>query len=166
MELSEMIFRRKSVRKYKNEPVDEAIIQKINSFCTQAKPLYPEIKVRAEIIGKENVKCLCPWTTSEVIAVFSEKKKGYLENAGFIFQQLELYRTRLGSEPAGWGWAGLIHMPAAAKTTALNLSLCSHSAIRKMSRAAIFLSSGANRFRKYPIRRIKVWSRQDLLHRV
>lgn len=104
MELSEMIYRRKSVRKYKNEPVNEETIQKINDFCKHTKPLYPEIKVRSEIIAKENVKCLCPWTTSQVIAIFSEEKEGYLENAGFIFQQLELYLNTL---KLGACWLGM-----------------------------------------------------------
>jgi len=104
MELKEMIYKRKSVRKYSPNRVDETTINKINQFCTELKPLYNDIKVRAEIIDKENVKCICPWTTSQVVAVFSEEKDGYLENVGFMFQQLELYLQTIG---LGVCWLGM-----------------------------------------------------------
>lgn len=104
MELQEMIYRRKSVRKYRPEPVDEATIQKIRNFCSEIKPLYCGIRVRAEIVNRENVKCLLPWTTPQVVAVFSEEKEGYLENVGFMFQQLDLYLQMMG---LGACWLGM-----------------------------------------------------------
>ena len=104
MELKEMIYKRKSVRKYKSEPVDKATLEKISKACSELIPLYPEIKVKAEIIGKENVRCILPWTTPQLIAVFSEVKIGYLENIGFMFQQMDLYLESLG---LGSCWLGM-----------------------------------------------------------
>lgn len=104
MQLSEMITRRKSIRKYKPEPVDAAEAAKIEAFCAAAKPLYPDIKVRTAIIGRERVKCILPWIPPQVIAIFSEEKEGYLENAGFLFQQLDLYLQTLG---LGACWLGM-----------------------------------------------------------
>jgi nitroreductase len=104
MNLTEMIYRRKSVRSYTNEPVSDEILQKIEDFVAGAKPLYPEIKVKMEIVPRNQVKCICPWTTPRLVTIFSEEKPGYLENAGFIFQQLDLYLQSIG---IGACWLGM-----------------------------------------------------------
>ncbi len=104
MELSEMIYKRKSVRSYTGEPVDEATLQKIVDFSSNLKPLYPDIKVRSEIVGRESIKCILPWTTPQMIAIFSEDKEGTLENVGFMFQQLDLYMQSIG---IGVCWLGM-----------------------------------------------------------
>ena len=104
MELKEMIYRRKSTRSFTSEPVDEVTIQKIKAFAAGAKTLYPDIKVRAEIVGRENVKCICPWTTQQLLVIYSEDKEGSMENVGFIFQQVDLYIQSLG---LGVCWLGM-----------------------------------------------------------
>lgn len=113
MELYEMICKRRSVRKYKPEAVDRAAVQKITDFCTQLKPLYADISVRAEIVDRENVKCILPWTTRQVVAIFSEEKEGFLENAGFMFQQLDLYMQSIG---LGTCWLGMGRLDSDAKS--------------------------------------------------
>lgn len=105
MTLSEMIYKRKSCRSFTGKPVDPEMIEKILSFDPQ--PLYPDIKVRMDIVGRDQVKCLCPWTTPQLIAVYSEEAEGYLENVGFLFQQLDLYLQTLG---LGVCWLGLGRM--------------------------------------------------------
>ncbi len=105
MTLAEMIYHRRSCRSYTGKPVDAETIEKIRSF--EMKPLYPEIKVRMEIVGRNQIKCLCPWVTPQLIAVYSEKKEGYLENVGFLFQQMDLYLQTLG---LGVCWLGLGRM--------------------------------------------------------
>ena len=102
--LNEMIYKRKSVRSYTGEPVDEATIQKIKDFTSNIKPLYPDIKVRSEIVSKENVRCILPWLTPQLIAIFTEDKEGALENVGFIYQQLDLYLQSIG---IGVCWLGM-----------------------------------------------------------
>ena len=89
MTLKEMIFKRKSCRSFTNVPVDAATIEAIRTF--PMKPLYPEIKVRWDIVPRNQVKCICPWTTPQLIAIYSEEAEGYLENIGFLFQQMDLY---------------------------------------------------------------------------
>lgn len=96
MQLQEMIYKRKSIRKYTSGSVDNKIIVELNNFFEQCKPLYNDIEFKIELINKENVKCICPWTTKQVIAFFSEEKEGYLENAGFILQQVDLYLQSMG----------------------------------------------------------------------
>lgn len=102
MALHEMISKRKSCRSYTGVPVEAAVLEKIKTF--PMKPLYPDIKVHWEIVERKQVKCICPWTTPQLIAIYSEKKEGYLENAGFLFQQMDLYLQSLG---LGACWLGM-----------------------------------------------------------
>ena len=51
MTLNEMIYRRKSCRSFTGKPVDAEIIGKILSF--ELRPLYPEIKVRMDIVSRD-----------------------------------------------------------------------------------------------------------------
>ena len=102
MTLNEMICHRKSCRSFTGTPVDAEMIEKILSF--EPKPLYPQIKVRMDIVSRDKVRCLCPWTTPQLIAIYSEETQGYLENIGFLFQQMDLYLQTLG---LGVCWLGL-----------------------------------------------------------
>lgn len=105
MTMNEMIFHRKSCRSFTGEPVDGEMIEKILSF--DLKPLYPEIQVRMDIVSRDKVKCICPWTTAQLIAIYSEETEGYLENIGFLFQQTDLYLQTLG---LGVCWLGMGRM--------------------------------------------------------
>ena len=105
MKLSEMIYHRKSCRQFIGKPVDAEMIGKILSF--DMKPLHPEIKARMDIVSRDKVKCICPWTTPQLIAIYSEESEGYLENIGFLFQQMDLYLQTLG---LGVCWLGMGRM--------------------------------------------------------
>lgn len=104
MELKDRIYRRKSVRKYTGEPVDEKTVANILEFCRQAKPLDPEIAFKAMVVDRAQVRFYLPWKTPQLLAIFSETKPGYLENVGFVFQQVELYLQSIG---LGACWLGL-----------------------------------------------------------
>ena len=105
MTLNEMIFKRKSCRSFTGKPVDGEMIEKIMSI--ELRPLYPEIKVRMDIVSRDKVKCICPWSTPQLIAIYSEEADGYLENIGFLFQQMDLYLQTLG---LGVCWLGMGRM--------------------------------------------------------
>ena len=105
MTLNEMIFRRKSCRSFTGVPVDMPTLDAIKNFPMKA--LYPEIKVHWEIVSRDKVKCICPWTTPQLITIYSEEAEGYLENIGFLFQQMDLYLQTLG---LGVCWLGLGRM--------------------------------------------------------
>lgn len=105
MTLSEMIYKRKSCRSFTNVAVDDSIIASIRSF--QMKPLYPDIKVHWQIVPRSSVKCICPWTTPQLIAIYSEEADGWLENAGFLFQQMDLFLQSIG---LGACWLGMGRM--------------------------------------------------------
>ena len=105
MTLREMIYHRKSCRSFTNVPVDAATLEKIRKF--PMKPLYPDIKVHWDIVLRHQVKCICPWTTPQLITIYSEEAEGYLENIGFLFQQMDLYLQTLG---LGVCWLGMARM--------------------------------------------------------
>ena len=105
MTLNEMIFMRKSCRSFTSVPVDADTIETIKAF--PVKPLYPEIKVLWDIVPRNQVKCICPWTTPQLITIYSEERPGYLENIGFLFQQMDLYLQTLG---LGVCWLGMGRM--------------------------------------------------------
>ena len=105
MTMNEMIYKRKSCRSFTGKPLDAQMLEKVLSF--DLKPLYPQIKVRMDLVGRDKVKCICPWTTPQLIAIYSEETEGYLENIGFLFQQLELYLQTLG---LGVCWLGMGRM--------------------------------------------------------
>lgn len=104
MELKEMICKRKSFRKYTGQPVGEETLEKIRSFVASAKPLYPDIRTEVKIVTKEQVRFYFPWKTPQLLAIYSENRPCYLENVGFLFQQVDLYLQSIG---LGSCWLGL-----------------------------------------------------------
>lgn len=104
MELKDMISRRKSFRKYLDRPVEEPVLEQIRQFINTLRPLYPHIPVTGQIVEKDQVRSLMPWKTHQLVAVYSGTEEGYLENVGFLFQQLDLYLQSLG---LGCCWLGL-----------------------------------------------------------
>ena len=105
MTLNEMIYHRKSCRSFTGVPVEAATIETIKAFSM--KPLYPDIKVHWDIVPRNQVKCICPWTTPQLITIYSEEADGYLENIGFLFQRMDLYLQTLG---LGVCWLGMGRM--------------------------------------------------------
>ena len=107
MELHTWIPRRKTTRNFSMEPVSAQELQRIRDFIGSCQPLVPGIRVRAEIIGIDAVRCILPWKTPHYIAVFTEDAPHAWENAGFLFQQVELYIQSLG---LGTCWLGMGHL--------------------------------------------------------
>lgn len=114
MDLKEIIYYRKSVRKYEETLVDGQARAEIEEFFKSVKPLYPEIGVRAEILTRDKVRAwFTPWSFPQALAIFSEEKEGYLENVGFILQQMDLY---LQSRGIGSCWLGMGKLNERSKT--------------------------------------------------
>lgn len=104
MNLKDIIFKRKSIRKYKKESLSIEDINDINLFINNLKPLYEDINVKFEIVNKKKVKSIFNWLSEEIIIAYSEDKEGCYENIGFMMQQLDLY---LQSKGLGSCWIGL-----------------------------------------------------------
>ena len=102
MDLYNAIWKRKSVRKYDMTPLEDEQLSRIMQFAESMKPLYPGIKTAYEIIA--GVKNFMAAKAPHYFAILSEETDGYLENAGFMFQQMDLYLTSIG---LGSCWLGM-----------------------------------------------------------
>lgn len=100
-----MIFKRKSFHTFKManvgviEPTEiDAIMEAYQSFV----PLCPEIKTRIRIVPTEETTC--KRSQEYCILLYSEKKEHYLQNIGYLGQQLDFY---LVSRNIGTLWFGI-----------------------------------------------------------
>ena len=103
-ELYDMIFKRKSFHLFRNignESISEEELKDIESQITKLKPLVNDIKVKIKIV-KEGVTCRRG--QEYCILFYSEKKENYLQNIGYLGEQLDLY---LVSKNIGTLWFGI-----------------------------------------------------------
>lgn len=103
-ELYEAIFHRKSVRRYDMEPLPESMIEEMILFAGEAEPLDADIKCEFLCIKPNRVRNLAPVKAQHYLCLYSEKKPGYLMNAGFMLQQVDLY---LSAKGLGSCWLGM-----------------------------------------------------------
>ncbi len=100
--LNEYIYKRKSIRKYKIDPISIEILIQIKAQIDALKPLYPSIKTHFEIA--DDVKNPMSLKAPLYLIVSSEKSEGYFENVGFMLEQMSLYLNSLG---LGSCWLGM-----------------------------------------------------------
>ena len=102
-ELYEMIFKRKSFHLFRNignECLTEEEIKDIEKEFSIIKPLIKDIKVKIKIVKNESILR----GQEYCILFYSEKKDNYLQNIGYIGEQLDLY---LVSKNIGTLWFGI-----------------------------------------------------------
>ena len=101
--LYEMIFKRKSfhlVRNIGNIRLKEDELKNIEKEFYKLKPLVADIKVKIKIVKKESILR----GQEYCIFFYSEKKDNYLQNIGYLGEQLDLY---LVSKNIGTLWFGI-----------------------------------------------------------
>jgi nitroreductase len=111
MTLYEAIFRRKSIRKYKEEEIPEWILNNIDKFEEDAINICPDIRVKWKIFQAEDkkVKGMFQVKAPYYLALYSEVLEGYRENAGCLMEQLSLLLHTLGIGSCYQGGAHLSH---------------------------------------------------------
>lgn len=98
----ETLFKRKSVRKFdKSLSVSEKELADLSAFFEKCVPLLPQIATDFRIVKREQTDCR--WGEYAIL-FFSEKKEGYLENIGYMGQQIDLY---LAERNLGACWYGM-----------------------------------------------------------
>lgn len=103
-ELYNMIFKRKSFHLFRNigkEHITDEEIKDIENEFKKLTPLVEDIKVKIEIV-KEGASC--KRGQEYCILFYSEKKDNYLQNIGYLGEQLDLY---LVSKNIGTLWFGI-----------------------------------------------------------
>ena len=102
-DLYEMIFKRKSFHLFRNignEHITDEEIKDIEKEFSKLKPLIEDIKVKIKIVKKESILR----GQEYCILFYSEKKDNYLQNIGYLGEQLDLY---LVSKNIGTLWFGI-----------------------------------------------------------
>ncbi len=100
MNLYQMIFKRRSIRKFKKEQVPEQLLKDILYFGDNIPRLHGDIQIKLEI--SENmeehlpVKGLWKVEAPYYLVLYSEEKEGYLANAGYVLEHILLYMTGKG----------------------------------------------------------------------
>lgn len=103
-ELYKTVFKRKSIRKFKNKELDNNLLNEIKNYLSNLEPLFPEIKTEYQIINSDDLRLLSMKKAPHYLAFFSENKENHLVNAGFILQQFDLF---LSSKNIGSCWQGI-----------------------------------------------------------
>lgn len=103
--LYQMIFKRKSFHLFRDtgtKKIFPAEIKKIEEKFPSFQPLIKDIKIDFKIVPA--VKTTCQRGEEYCILLYSEQKNNYLENIGYIGEQLDLY---LASLNIGALWVGI-----------------------------------------------------------
>ena len=102
--LYEMIFKRKSFHLFRNignEKITDNELKDIEEHFSKMKPLVKDIKVKIKIVKDSTT---CRRGQEYCILFYSEKKDNYLQNIGYLGEQLDLY---LVSKNIGTLWFGI-----------------------------------------------------------
>lgn len=103
-DLYSTIFKRKSIRKYKDEPLESNILHQIENHIKELKPLFENIKTEIVILSEKEITVLLPIKSPHYLTIYSENKEGFLPNAGYMLQQMDLFLSQNG---IGTCWLGM-----------------------------------------------------------
>ncbi len=101
--LYKTIFQRKSVRKIDRAPLDQEMLARIVAQFAEVRPMLPGIRTEMRLMTGKEVKGMFKVDAPHFLAFFSEKKEGFLLNAGFMMQQMDLFFSANG---IGSCWQG------------------------------------------------------------
>ena len=91
-----VIFKRKSVRKYELKPLNIKVQLEVEEYVRAVKSLYKNIKTKIRIVSLGEVSGLLSIKAPHYLILTSEKKDGYLTNAGYMLQQVDLFLSSKG----------------------------------------------------------------------
>lgn len=99
----EMFYKRKSVRRHDgSEKLSEIELAEVETAICGLVPLFPDIGVSHRIV--ETSKTTCTLGGEYCLLIYSEVADGYLQNVGYMFEQLDLW---FASKDIGACWCGL-----------------------------------------------------------
>lgn len=99
----DMIFKRKSFHLFKETgTISNAELKTIVSIYSKLQPLYLDIKTMMRIVPSEETTC--KRGQEYCVLLYSEKKEGYLQNIGYLGEQLDLHLAHMN---IGTLWFGI-----------------------------------------------------------
>lgn len=112
MKLYDYITKRKSTRKYTQEALPSEQLATILAFAGAVRPLDPQIRTRIRLADAAETKGIVSAKAPHYLLFYSEKREGFLTNAGFMLQQCDLFLSSLG---LGSCWLGMAKTKAPAQ---------------------------------------------------
>ncbi|MGI6465656.1 MAG: nitroreductase family protein [Methanobacterium sp.] len=103
VDLYPQMFKRKSIRDYYLEPLEEDMLQRIREQIYKLEPLYGDIGVDLKIMSHDKVNPRMMKKAPYYLAAFSEDRDGHQTNIGFMLQQMDLFFSANG---LGSCWQG------------------------------------------------------------
>ena len=102
IELNEALFRRQSTRAFDMNGLSEDELKEITDYAASIEPLIPGKKVRADIVGPEDIKAVMKWRAPHYFAIYSDGSDEGIMNASYVYEQVVIHLTSLG---IGTCWA-------------------------------------------------------------
>ena len=97
----DLLQKRKSIRTFSDEKISDDNLELINNFCKKVVPLFDDIKIEFKLVKRELTNCP---RGEYCLILYSEDKEGYLYNAGYILEQLDIYICSLGIGVCYYGY--------------------------------------------------------------
>ncbi|MCL2620700.1 MAG: nitroreductase [Defluviitaleaceae bacterium] len=116
--MKEAIYKRKSIRKFHMEKLDETTLNNVKAQFAKLKPLHQKMGFSIQIVSK--IKGTGSIKAPHYLVFGSEETGGYLENIGFVGQQMDLWFSASG---LGSCWLGL-SKPGEKEVSALPYVIC------------------------------------------
>lgn len=104
----DIIFKRKSVRKYNMSPLPEEKLALILDFSKQVKPLFSDIATEFAISNADEASGLFSVKAPHYLCLYSKEQENHYLNAGFVLQQMDLFLSSIG---LGSCWLGMAKPP-------------------------------------------------------
>ena len=104
MTSKQMIFRRRSVRSFEERQVSQDKLDELMEFISGIRRLEPDVRMQITLLEPSQMTTIQKWDAPRFLALFSEEKNLWLENAGFMLEQIDLY---LQCHGMGSCWVGL-----------------------------------------------------------
>ena len=102
-EYYQSIFKRKSFHLFRDtKKLNEEDLNDLSKFLETLVPLYPEIRTKIKIVKESETTC--KRGAEYCVLFYSENKEGYLNNIGYIGEQVDLY---LAAHDIGALWFGI-----------------------------------------------------------
>ena len=101
MDLYDAIFYRRTIKEYSNRAVKPELMKEIKEICKSIDYLNEELDIKAHLIDRGHLiqflmKKDCNIKAPHYILVTSNKGEDYLQNIGFVIENVVLQLTTLG----------------------------------------------------------------------
>lgn len=94
--IKEAITKRKSTRSFDMNGLSKEELAEITEYVNTIPELVSGTKIKAEIIGSNDVKSIMKWRAPHYFAIYAEDSDAGRMSVGYIYEQVVLYMTSLG----------------------------------------------------------------------